>query len=636
MNRPTRLVLFAALALVVGSGAALAFLGFRSLRAEEIVRRSEAERQARAFARLAAEELDGDLRGLVVAERAVVRDILDKGGSPPRAVVAILGAWGDVVWPPSFDEGEQSLSERVLRERPELVHAVLRAEAMEFREAQPANAAVAYADLAEALDSPATRARLLYRAARCSSRAGDRGSARARCETLLHAYGSARSETGIPFSILAKLQLLAESPAEERHAPAEALAGDLARAGLLPESALHLLQSLSTLCPTARLEDAFEEARARLRVLRWARVEEAQSEFWMASARGTWAGWIQPRSEGGRIVCAAAVAPIPRPETRRKLEELARLQNVSFSLQCGDRWVLPELPGAEVQESLAAGTARLVASIGDPGLLERESRTRRLLLGGLIAVLLLAMSIGGYATVRSVRRELRLAQLKSDFVSNVSHELRTPLTSIRMFSEMLSDPKEPAETQRREYVEILKRETVRLSALVEQILESARLNRGAPAFRFERRDLRDVVGRAVSSFRSLHPEVAVAYAPPAETVAASVDGSSIEQVLHNLLDNAAKYSPSTPKAEVSLGVRDGRARIDVRDEGSGIDPADLPGLFLEFRRGSNPLTLRVPGTGLGLALVKRIVEAHQGSVSVASAPGRGSTFTVEVPLCRES
>ncbi|HVE41894.1 MAG TPA: HAMP domain-containing sensor histidine kinase [Planctomycetota bacterium] len=632
MNRSTRLVLLAALALVVVSGAALAFLGFRALRAEEIVRRSEAERQARAFARLAAAELDADVRALVTAERAVVREILDKGGSPPRAVVAILDAWGGVVWPPSVDDGEQSLSERVLREQPDLVNALLRAEAMEFREGQPAKAAVAYADLAEALDSPATRARLLYRAARCFSRAGDRGAVRVRCEMLLHAYGSARSETGIPFSILAKVQLLTEAPAEERRAPAEALAADLAGAGLLPDSALHLLQSIATLCPSARLEAALEEARARLRVLRWARAEESQSELWLAS----WAGWILPRSEGGRIVCASAVGPIPRPETRKKLEELARLQNVSFSLQCGGRWVLPELRGAEVEEPLAGGSARLLASIGDPAILERESRTRRLLLGGLLAVLLLAMSVGGYATVRSVRRELRLAQLKSDFVSNVSHELRTPLTSIRMFSEMLSDPKEPAEAQRREYTEILKRETARLSSLVERILESARLNRGAQAFRFERRDLRDVVGRAIGSFRSLHPEIAVAFAPPAEPVAAVVDGSSIEQVLHNLLDNAAKYSPSNPKAEVNLGVRAGWARIDVRDEGSGIDPADLPGLFQEFRRGSNPLTLRVPGTGLGLALVKRIVEAHQGKVSVESAPGRGSTFTVEIPLCPES
>jgi signal transduction histidine kinase len=298
--------------------------------------------------------------------------------------------------------------------------------------------------------------------------------------------------------------------------------------------------------------------------------------------------------------------------------------------------VLPELPGVLAEEKLSDGTLRIVASIGDPALLEREARTRRWLLGGLLAVLVLAMSVGGYFTVRSVQRELRLAQLKGDFVSNVSHELRTPLTSIRMFSELLSAPQEPSQSERREYVEILKRETARLSALVERILESARINRGTPAYRFERRDLGDVVGRAVESFRSLHPNVALSYAPPSAPAPANVDGSSIEQILHNLLDNAMKYSPAGPKAEVTLGVFDGRARIAVRDEGTGIDPADLPGLFQEFRRGSHPLTLKVPGTGLGLALVRRIAEAHEGKVSVESAPGRGSTFTVEIPLCPES
>jgi signal transduction histidine kinase len=635
MNRSTRLVLLLALALVVAPGAVLALLGFRALRAEDVLRRADAERRARAFARLAADEIHADLADRVAAERQAVRDALARGGAPPRAVVAILDAVGATVWPPSFEEGEQELSERISRERPDLVPAIRRAEAVEFQERQDARAAHEYSELAEQVESPGTRARLLYRALRTSARVPDRSASAGFCELLLHQYGSLRSETGIPYAILAKLQLLKDAPADERRIPAEALAGDLAASGLLPESVLHLLQSVAALCPEARLEEPFEEARVRLRMLRWARSEAEPNELWLASSRGSWAGWSLPRPDGGRIVCAALAACL-RPPTLKRLEDLARLQNVSFSIQCGGRWILPELPAVDAEEKLADGSSRLVASIGDPALLERESRTRRLLLGGLLAVLVLAMSVGGYATVRSVQRELRLAQLKSDFVSNVSHELRTPLTSIRMFSELLSDPKEPAEAQRREYTEILKRETARLSALVERILESARLNRGAQAFRVERRDLRDVVGRAVASFRSLHPEVAVAFAPPADPVEASVDGSSIEQLLHNLLDNAAKYSPSSPKVDVGLAVRDGRARIEVRDEGSGIDPADLPGLFQEFRRGSNPMTLRVPGTGLGLALVKRIVEAHQGRVSVQSTPGRGSTFTVEIPLCRES
>jgi len=620
VKRPTRLVLILVLALVV-PGIALAVLGFRALRAEEIVRRSDAERRARAFARLAADDVANDLQSALAAERDAVRESIAKGGSPPGSVVAVLDAGGGMVWPAPFDEGAHDLADRIAGERPDLATLLLRGEALEFRENAPSKAAKIYVELAETLESPATRARLLHRAARCAFRAGDRVTARERCATLLREYGSVRSETGIPFSILAKLQLLPD-------VPVEALAGEILAAGLTPDAALHLLQTLGPSCPAARLE----EARARLRILRWARAEEDAGELWL----GAWVGMTLPRAEGGRTVCAALVGPIPRPATRKRLEELARLQDVSFSLECGGRWILPELAAPEFEERRAGGTVRLVASIGDPARLDRESRSRRLLLGGLLAVLVLAMSLGGYATVRSVQRELRLAQLKSDFVSNVSHELRTPLTSIRMFSELLSDGTASDDAQRREYVEILKRETARLSALVERILESARLNRGREAFRFEPQDLGDVVARAVGSFRSLHPEVPVRFDRPGARIAASVDASSIEQVLHNLLDNAAKYTPRDPRAEVTLGVRDGRARIDVRDFGAGIEPADLPGLFQEFRRGSHPITLQVPGTGLGLALVRRIVEAHGGKVSVESAPGKGSTFTVEIPLCPES
>jgi len=166
--------------------------------------------------------------------------------------------------------------------------------------------------------------------------------------------------------------------------------------------------------------------------------------------------------------------------------------------------------------------------------------------------------------------------------------------------------------------------------LVERVLDFARLEKSGGVYRLEERDLAAVVDEAVRTFRAPSPGFSVNVVRSPEPLHARVDALGVEQIVHNLLDNAAKYAAGDP--EVVLRRNGAHAVLEVKDRGPGIDPDDLPHVFETFYRGPSA----TPGTGLGLAIVRQIAEAHGGSVRVASAPAEGATFTVEIPLCRAS
>ncbi|HVR87113.1 MAG TPA: HAMP domain-containing sensor histidine kinase [Planctomycetota bacterium] len=641
MKRTTRLLLLLIGAIVLPS-AVLGLLALRSIRTESLVQNSEAEQQVRIFGRLAAADLRSDLESALAAARDKVRESLSSGRERPPQVVAILDPRGSPLWPPTEEEEFQDLSGKVSRERPDLAFLLERAEALEFREADPARALELYAELATTLEHRTTRARLTARCLRCAKKAKDPESTGKYQAVLLHEFGDVRSESGIPLGILARLEGLSTLPEAGRTQATRDILELSRGAGLGTDSLETLLRHLGSPAPPASWDLLLEEARIRSQVLVLCRTPSPRNPpVWLSGSAGIWAGDRVPFRDSlsglDRIaVCAFPLPAVARESTRRRLLELSKLQNVSFSLKSGEHWLLPALAAPEVEESIQDGALRVVARLADPGRVGREGKNRLFLMGSVIGVLVLAVTMGVVATLRAVDRELRLAQLKSDFVSTVSHELRTPLTAIRMFSELLADPSTQDARQRQEYTEILKRETERLSALVERILESARLGRGNAGFHFETRDLREVIVRATKSFLSVHPDLSLDLKRPENALLVRVDEPAIEQAIHNLLENAAKYSTQVPRIEVELRTDHAHALIDVRDHGSGIAPGDLPYLFTEFYRGTNPLTIRVPGTGLGLAIVKQVLRAHQGQVRVASTPGSGSTFTLEIPLCRES
>ena len=241
---------------------------------------------------------------------------------------------------------------------------------------------------------------------------------------------------------------------------------------------------------------------------------------------------------------------------------------------------------------------------------------------------------GGYLLWRDVQREVRLARLRSQFVSGVSHELRTPLTSIRMFAETLLH-RGPADRETHdEFLGTIVDESNRLSRLLGNVLEFSAIEGGKRQYQMQPRDLAEIVQAAVRAIQQrLDAEQFVLEMALDEGLPpVPLDGDAIEQAVLNLLTNAMKYSGDSRRIDLGLSRDDGNAVISVSDGGMGIRPSEQRRIFESFFRSDSPAVEEIPGTGLGLTLVEHIVTAHGGFVELESAPGQGSTFTLHLPL----
>jgi len=276
----------------------------------------------------------------------------------------------------------------------------------------------------------------------------------------------------------------------------------------------------------------------------------------------------------------------------------------------------------------------LHATSTDPGADEAGvAGRRRLLLSG-FAVLALVLLAGSYFIMRSIDRERAVARLQSEFVSAVSHEFRTPLTSLRQLSEMLSKGRVPTEDLRQKSYDILSRESERLQRLVESLLDFGRIEARAFLYHYEHLDPVTLVGGLVAEFQEkvaaqgYHIELELA----GEYPLIHADREALGLALRNLLDNAVKYSPDCRTVWVEMARERGRLAIRVRDQGMGIPASEQKEIFKKFVRGTGSRAANIPGTGIGLAMARHIIEAHDGEIRLESEPGRGSTFTILLPL----
>jgi Na+/proline symporter/signal transduction histidine kinase len=232
------------------------------------------------------------------------------------------------------------------------------------------------------------------------------------------------------------------------------------------------------------------------------------------------------------------------------------------------------------------------------------------------------------------RRLQELDRLKSEFVSTVSHELRTPLTSIRSLSESLLAGGDVPRARQEQFLAIIVQESQRLSRMINQLLDLSRIEAGKMEWRMETLDLSEVVAHTVQAQRALFDGHRI------DLVTSTLDGSvriladrdKIIQVLTNLLSNAAKFTPAGGRVSVRTFPEDGRAIVEVEDTGVGIPPDQMDKIFEKFRQVGDRLTAQSEGAGLGLPISRHIVEYHGGSLTVRSAPGRGSCFRMALPL----
>jgi len=232
------------------------------------------------------------------------------------------------------------------------------------------------------------------------------------------------------------------------------------------------------------------------------------------------------------------------------------------------------------------------------------------------------------------RRLEELNALKSYFVSSVSHELRTPLTSIRMFAELLSKGVVTQQKKRREYLEIIDNEAERLARMIDNVLDFSRIERGTKEYRWGNVDLVKVIRRAVSAMA--YPfEVSSARLKirgPKKVPLFAGDADALQAAIINLLSNALKYSGKIKAVRLTYGRTGARLFVRVADKGFGIEQDKLEHIYERFYRVRTERTAQVGGMGLGLSIVKHVIEAHDGTINVQSALGKGSTFTIFLPL----
>jgi signal transduction histidine kinase len=322
------------------------------------------------------------------------------------------------------------------------------------------------------------------------------------------------------------------------------------------------------------------------------------------------------------------------------------------------RWDHPKEPPTVLGASTRNEGGRVLLAVNihliSPELLYAQQEERATLFRLLIGASAIASIVGFFTAWRAFHKQLRLAEMKSNFVSSVSHELRAPIASVRLMAEGLERGKisEPAKQQ--EYFRFITQECRRLSSMIENVLDFARIEQGRKQYEFEPTDVAALVEKTVSLMEPYAAERGVRLAlsvPPAScrvdepdhaetrqdaegTFAATIDGQAVQQALVNLIDNAVKHSPAGNEVVVELALNPQRSTLDlsVADHGPGIPSSEHEKIFERFYRLGSELRRETPGVGIGLSIVKHVVEAHGGRVRVESEVGEGSRFTIELPF----
>ncbi len=330
---------------------------------------------------------------------------------------------------------------------------------------------------------------------------------------------------------------------------------------------------------------------------------------------------------------------------------LAQLDEVKDRLHLGDALLLPALPsgslldpqkkaGAEeflVAKALPSPLSHLeLRYFPEPGGLPVGFRSFEVLtlatFTWAVMLLVLVIMVGVFYTLRYVLRETRTARLKSDFVSFISHELKTPLAAIKMFTETLREGRVSGEEEQQECLELIERESDRLSSLIDKVLAYSKVESEQKAFQFGSCNMAEVVDEAISLFHAHTSD------RPREVKLHSVqdisniqmDRASMIEVVLNLLSNAAKYSPSETDIIVNIRETVDAIAVEVVDKGVGIPKRDHRRIFEKFFRSDDLLTREVEGTGLGLAFSRYIAKVHNGDIRVSSQPESGSVFTLQL------
>jgi signal transduction histidine kinase len=316
---------------------------------------------------------------------------------------------------------------------------------------------------------------------------------------------------------------------------------------------------------------------------------------------------VRVATDDGAIVYETAPTPDARFEVSRDVEPSPSLDGLRLSLRYRDLSIEQDVRRWEM------GTLALIGFID------------------------LMLGAGLYLVYSNVRREAHLSRLKSDFVANVSHELKTPLALIRLFAETLEMRRVPTEEKAVQYYRVINKESQRLTQLINNILDFSRIEAGRKEYRFAPASVGRIVSEVIEAYRFQIEqqgfELNVDVEPDLPEVEA--DSEALGQALLNLVNNAIKYSREVKSLSLSVRRSGDRVLVSVTDRGIGVPKGEHKKIFEKFYRGEASLVHETKGSGLGLSLVEHIMDAHGGTVEIESAPGRGSTFTLVLPVARK-
>jgi two-component system phosphate regulon sensor histidine kinase PhoR len=654
-SRRAWIYVLSVLALLVPAGG-IAYLGAVSYRDEKGAVDAQTERQNQVASAIAdridraiADALDAVDRGHGAASVPLARYAfsIDPDGRlrAPRPALAAEPAT-------AFDTGRAGCSGRLedcVRElstrqsRVAKLHAAERAEAC--GDSCAAEAKRLYTQL-ETNDDTGPLA--LLGLSRVHRRAGDTAKADAALAELEQKFAD-RSFDGVPVKLVAAIQR-ATSAQQLADIAEGVLAG---RYGLDPIAQLgvatHLRQRLesqkATLGPVlASLDERMSALRVEARAA--AGLAEDVPEI-ARTAATSWRGrpaTRQPartliyrrRADGGTSGIAVDAAMLEDAAGHEPDDDVApNVRPIVLAAGASPPASLRSLAQVPLGEPLPHLALALVNPSADPSPLDEVIRARSHRHVVLTSALALALGLGLLATIRGAARARELAQLKSDFVSTVSHELKTPLTSIRMFAEMLDQGVARGdEAKMRKYQSVIIQESQRLGHLIANLLDYAQIERGTRRYTPSREQVGPLAEQVVGLFDSLRGEgnpIRLAVSPEAMKAEALIDREVVVQAVLNLVTNAAKYGGTDKPIDIQCGADESVAWIAVRDHGPGIPAHEQARIFREFYRSPEAYRSGVEGTGLGLALVKRHVEALGGTVEVASTVGEGATFTIRLP-----
>lgn len=483
-------------------------------------------------------------------------------------------------------------------------------EIQEFAKKDPAAAAVAYRiALASATPAEIAEGRLLL--ARTLSDSGNAAEAHRLYLALLTDTSGAKDSEGVGYRFYAAEHLL------DSNSDREAVAGFLRKEDggetrlTLPE--LYHLRTLMEPVPDPQVSQRIaelEQASAMTKDVARLRAQVENGAAWIPYGDEPWLVTLAPAAPGqpGLIVVVSSrrVAP-PGVRLAAHTPEGDELGEMFPSLRV--EW--SDNRFREAGQGLPAAVW----------------------IAGLALVLGIAV-FGGYLLLRDVNRDVRIAEVRSQFVASVSHELKTPLTAIRMFAETLSLGRSRDQSMHAAYLETIVNESERLARLVDNVLDFSKIEQGKKIYRLRPMRLEDVAESAVRTMRfplaqqgfQLH------FSVQPDMPELTADPDAIQQAILNLLTNAMKYSGEAREINLRLAARNGDAVIEVEDHGLGMEFEEQERVFEKFYRAPSHESRLIAGTGLGLTLVAHIAKAHGGRVAVESAPGVGSTFSIMLPL----